>query len=140
KNKYRNVRFVGEIDDLTPILSRSALGIAPLFTGAGLKVKILTYAAHALPVVGTTIAFSGYNGICSFLHAETVEDCIARIFWVFEHRREARAIGVQFSKEIRRGYNWGTLVRRLPILYRGALRTTATPGFSIAEETRADVK
>lgn len=56
-----NVKTYGMVDDISDILSTASFGIAPLEKGSGLKIKVLTYLAAGLPVIGTDIAFQGYK-------------------------------------------------------------------------------
>lgn len=50
------LRFCGVIEDLTAELAQSALAIAPVVSGSGIKVKVLDYLAASRPVVGTELA------------------------------------------------------------------------------------
>lgn len=50
------VRFLGWVPDITPLLARARVSIAPLRFGAGVKGKVGEAWSHGLPVVGTTIA------------------------------------------------------------------------------------
>lgn len=54
-----NVLYKGYVASLDDIMSKSAIGIAPLISGAGVKGKILTYLAHGLPVVSTSFGAQG---------------------------------------------------------------------------------
>lgn len=58
------VALLGRVDDLSPLLHRAGLAIAPLRAGSGLKIKLLDYAAHGLLTVTTTL------GVAGFLHDE----------------------------------------------------------------------
>lgn len=51
--------FHGHVPDLTPLLSKSRVGLAPLRFGAGVKGKINQYMAHGLPTVATGCAIEG---------------------------------------------------------------------------------
>jgi O-antigen biosynthesis protein len=49
----------GQIPDLTDLLGRCRLSVAPLRWGAGLKGKVATSLCHGLPCVATSIAVEG---------------------------------------------------------------------------------
>ena len=49
----------GHVPDLTPLLDRTRINLAPLRYGAGVKGKINHSLAHGLPVVATTCAAEG---------------------------------------------------------------------------------
>jgi GT2 family glycosyltransferase len=56
-----NIRLLGHVPDLSPLLSRMRVFVAPIRWGAGVKTKISMSLSHGLPVVGTTVAFEGMN-------------------------------------------------------------------------------
>ncbi len=55
-----NIKLLGEVDDLQPVLSSASFGIAPLSAGSGLKIKLITYLEMGLPVIGSSIAMHGF--------------------------------------------------------------------------------
>ncbi|MFH1202026.1 MAG: glycosyltransferase [Candidatus Omnitrophota bacterium] len=55
----KNIRIVGEVDDVRPYLARSKLLVSPIRKGAGLKVKILEALAMGIPVVATSQSVKG---------------------------------------------------------------------------------
>lgn len=58
-----NVSFelLGFVKDPYPIIANAKALLAPLFTGAGIKVKVVEALACGTPVVGTSIAFEGIS-------------------------------------------------------------------------------
>jgi glycosyltransferase involved in cell wall biosynthesis len=55
------VKYLGFVDDPYEIISHSKALIAPLFHGAGVKVKTLEAILCGIPVIGTKIAFEGID-------------------------------------------------------------------------------
>ena len=53
------VRFLGWVDDLDDVLSRSVALLSPLRTGSGVKIKVLEAFARGLPVVATPAGVQG---------------------------------------------------------------------------------
>ena len=53
------IQVHGWVRDLSPLLGRVRLSVAPLRYGAGFKGKVATSLAQGVPVVGTTIAMEG---------------------------------------------------------------------------------
>lgn len=61
--QYHAIEVMGFVDDPYPLLAGSLGLIAPLFQGAGVKVKVIESLACGTPVIGTTIAFEGIEGV-----------------------------------------------------------------------------
>ncbi len=57
--KAPNVKFLGEIDDAHAYINENALMIAPLFSGSGMRVKIIEGMALGKTIVTTTIGAEG---------------------------------------------------------------------------------
>ncbi len=51
--------MLGFVEDLSAMLSQARLLLAPLFSGAGTRIKILTALAHGLPVVSNALGLRG---------------------------------------------------------------------------------
>lgn len=58
--KKHCIDALGMVDDLEPILARTAIGLAPIFSGSGMKIKNLTYLKYGIPVITTTVGAQGY--------------------------------------------------------------------------------
>ncbi len=54
-----NISAVGFVPDLTPLFRRSALFVAPLPEGGGIKIKILEAMARGIPVVTSPVGAEG---------------------------------------------------------------------------------
>ena len=61
KKVVRNVKYIGGVEDMGSILDDADLCIAPLTDGIGLKVKMLDYFNAGKAVIGTSMAFEGYD-------------------------------------------------------------------------------
>jgi glycosyltransferase involved in cell wall biosynthesis len=62
KKKYFspcNIEYLGFIDNPRDVIYSSRAVIAPLFTGAGVKVKVIDAFTTGTPVIGTDITFEG---------------------------------------------------------------------------------
>lgn len=58
----KNIEYLGFVDDPVVFLENAQALIAPLFSGAGVKVKVIDALSAGTPVIGTNIAFEGiYN-------------------------------------------------------------------------------
>ena len=61
EQKYPNIIVTGEVDDVEQIVSDSALMIAPLLFGTGIKTKIIEAMSWGVPVVTNLIGSEGIN-------------------------------------------------------------------------------
>jgi GT2 family glycosyltransferase len=80
-----DVIVTGFVEDLTPLLDRMRVSVAPLRYGAGIKGKIGTAMAVGLPVVATSLAVEGMSltdgeNILVADGAEALADTLAKIY------------------------------------------------------------
>jgi glycosyltransferase involved in cell wall biosynthesis len=59
--KYKNLKYLGVVKNIAPIIAASDVAIAPLVNGAGTRLKILEYFSCGLPVVSTTVGVEGLD-------------------------------------------------------------------------------
>lgn len=57
--ELNNVKYLGFVENPYPLIANSIATISPLFSGAGVKVKVVESIACGTPVIGTDIAFEG---------------------------------------------------------------------------------
>ncbi|GAB6069492.1 hypothetical protein JCM30760_05890 [Thiomicrorhabdus hydrogeniphila] len=57
------INYIGFVDDLDILPTNYDLAVAPMFTGQGVKVKVIDCLVRGLPVLGTKDAFSGIESI-----------------------------------------------------------------------------
>jgi glycosyltransferase involved in cell wall biosynthesis len=109
------VHVAGFVDSIRPFMERSAVYVAPLFVGGGIRIKILEAMAMALPVVATTISGEGIkaqpeNGL--FLH--DIADAFAeRIVRLLQHPDETLVIGKQAQKFIQEHHTWSVCIGKM---------------------------
>lgn len=58
-SKYKNIFYLGFVDDPIMEISKCQALIAPLHRGAGVKVKVIDALSSGTPVIGTDVAFEG---------------------------------------------------------------------------------
>lgn len=56
---FPNIHYLGFVENPYPIIARSKALIAPIFNGAGVKVKCLESLLCGIPVIGTQVALEG---------------------------------------------------------------------------------
>jgi glycosyltransferase involved in cell wall biosynthesis len=79
--KYKNIEYLGFVDNPYPIISNAKALIAPIFSGAGVKIKVIEALACGTPVIGTNIAFEGIDKMFSpfMIKAQKDIDFVNRI-------------------------------------------------------------
>ncbi len=69
-----NLLITGEVENILDYIEASRLYVAPVFSGSGMKNKVLQAIAAGLPVIGTSEAFSGFDYRPENLFAEVADD------------------------------------------------------------------
>lgn len=57
--KHNNIQYLGFLENPYPLICQAQALIAPIFTGAGVKVKVIESLASGTPVIGTDVAMEG---------------------------------------------------------------------------------
>jgi glycosyltransferase involved in cell wall biosynthesis len=57
---YHNIDLIDSPKDIGPYFQNASIYVAPIFNGAGMKVKVAEAMSYGLPIVGTSHAFIGY--------------------------------------------------------------------------------
>lgn len=108
------VEILGFVDDLDALLAGCRAAVAPVWEGAGIKMKTLTLMGAGLPVAGTGVAFEGiavrddHDGLV----ADDPEHLAAALRRVLETPAEAARIGLAAHETIVRDHTWGSVVER----------------------------
>ncbi|WP_019515186.1 glycosyltransferase [Sphingomonas sp. Mn802worker] len=84
----------GHLDDLAAVARTCTLAINPVRMGSGLKIKMLDYLRHGLPVVTSSIGAEGYPGDPPrpFIVVDPADDFIRSIVTLLSNAEEARAL------------------------------------------------
>ena len=106
--EYKNVEYRGFVENPYQMIADSLLVVSPLFSGAGVKVKVVESLACGTPVLGTSIAFEGIDKKFKkfMLEAEVPEDyicCINSLNISLDDRK-------QFKESFLKNYNEHSIV------------------------------
>lgn len=79
--KFSNVKYLGFVDNPYEMIANAKAMFAPLFSGAGVKVKVVESLACGTPVIGNEISFEGISDEYRqfMITANTAEDYIQQI-------------------------------------------------------------
>lgn len=113
--KKLGVRSIGYVDDVKPYFNNTSIYIAPLFVGAGIRIKILEAMAMSIPVVATSISAEGIyaeenNGLFIVDTAEGFIECIS---YLFENPEKAVELGTKSREFVLNHFSWKTNVKTM---------------------------
>ena len=110
----------GFVDDLDQLFARSRLFLAPLFSGGGIKIKILEAMARGLPLVTTPIGAEGIATRAQDLAgwAESSEEFVARTVEMAVDPDLAAARAARARRHVEQAFSWDAVVSRLEAVYR----------------------
>lgn len=80
---YQRVTLVDSPKDISNYFNDADIYVAPIFYGAGMKVKIAEALSYGLPIVGTSHAFIGYENIKKGLHLANTKEEYVKIITKF---------------------------------------------------------
>lgn len=107
---YKNlgVKSLGYVDDVKPYMNNAMIYIAPLFVGAGIRIKILEAMAMGLPVVATSVSAEGINADESqgLFVADTKEAFVGFISYLFNHPDKIQKLGEKSRDFIAKNFSW----------------------------------
>lgn len=108
------IRVLGFVDDIQQLLSRSAVGIVPLWAGAAIKNKTLTMMASGLPLVGTPVGFEGIaaRDQVEAIVAEDSSGLADGIRRLLRDRPAAADMGRRGRQRIVQDHSWDVLIDR----------------------------
>jgi len=115
------VVFTGFLENLHPLLRCAKVAIAPLTSGSGTRLKILEYAAHAKPIVATSVAVEGLG----FTHGREIlianewDDFANSILSIAHGERNGEALGRAAYGRVVEEYQWKSIAARYEQLLQG---------------------
>ncbi len=126
--KLDNVIVVGEVPDAYSFINSKSISIAPLFSGSGIRIKIIESMALAKAVISTTIGAEGIN----YTHGENImiaDDAgsyIDAIRSLYQNRKNAASIGLKARQLIYDHHNNPELIDKLILFYMELIKKTKT--------------
>jgi len=105
-------------DALNEELSTGRIGLAVLFAGSGMKVKILNYCASGLPVITTSVGAEGYENIKSLIVVPPTPTSVAEaIVFLLKSPKISERIGKQNRELILKEFSWTKIIKKMMKVY-----------------------
>ena len=119
KKRYPNVEIVGEVDDAMAFMRSKAILIVPLFSGSGIRIKIIEGMATGKPIISTAIGAEGIK--CThnqnILIADTLREFLDCISDCVENKELCNTIGKNARDLIMTEYNRNLIISKLIAFY-----------------------
>ncbi len=112
------VEVTGFVDDPRSWLARASVSIAPLRIARGIQNKVLEALAMGLPVVGTTAATQGVEGVPGrdYLVADGADEQVEALCALLRDSERARELGRAARRFVEERYDWDACLRPLDAL------------------------
>ncbi len=119
KTKKKNVSVVGEVPDAHEFVNTHNIAIVPLFSGSGMRIKIIESMALGKAVITTTVGAEGiqYSEFDDIIIADNEPKMIENICRLYNHPEEAEAIGLNARRLVEELYDNKKIINRLGIFY-----------------------
>ncbi len=134
------VRLRGPVADLRAALATVEVGIAPLDSGGGMKLKVLDYLTAGLPVVGTPEAFVGFDEPERFALvsiATAMADLPAMVDALLADQALRRRLGRTGRRLVEQRYSWRAMAQLARDAYGAILDGDTQPGPAPTEQVLA---
>lgn len=121
--EYPNVTIVGEVENSRAFIRSNAIMVVPLFSGSGMRVKIIEAMAEAKPVVTTTVGAEGINAVdgAHLLIADTPDAFARQIRRLLKDKDEAHRMGLHARAFVKENYDNTKIVHDLIDFYKSIL-------------------
>jgi len=119
KSTYKNVVIEGEVEDANAFMNSKAIMVVPLFSGSGIRIKIIEGMAAGKAIVSTTVGAEGigYTDGTDILIADDPEGFIRQISYCIENKEAYLNLGKAARTLIETSYNRNDLIEQLVAFY-----------------------
>ena len=112
------IKITGTVDDVRDFYKEADVFVIPSRLGGGTKLKTLEALAMGLPTISTSIGAQGLNYLEDGVHLYVVDEAEAiaeRIVMLLRNPQEARALGTNGYKIVRKHYDWDSIVEEIEV-------------------------
>ena len=118
--RLEGVEVVGEVDRMADELHRAAVAVVPMFSGSGMKNKVLEGFCAGTPVVTNALGIQGLSAARAgrdYLEEEIPAGLAAACTRLLKHAEERRRLAAAALQLVKRNFTWDIQVERLLGLY-----------------------
>jgi len=115
--RRKPVELRGNVPDAQAFMREMAVIIAPLFSGGGMRIKVLEAMALGKPIVATTLGAGGIEHDGDVLIADDADSFAAAVVRLLRDPAEAARLGAAARANVARRYDSDTLARGLLTFY-----------------------
>jgi glycosyltransferase involved in cell wall biosynthesis len=118
-----NVQFLGEVSDAKRFIQQQQVMVAPLFSGSGIKIKVLEGMALGRLVITTSIGAEGIPAVpgTHLLIADTAAGFLGHLAWCLENPEKVVQMGAEAREFIRRHFDNHEIAGRVLDVYQKAI-------------------
>lgn len=115
----KKIIVTGRVPDIRPYIQKASVCIAPLITGAGMRGKVIDYAALHRPFVATSIATTDlvFKDGVDYCCADDPKDFSQKVVMLLKNRRLAQSMATSAYQTARMNYDTHQLTNYLTRLY-----------------------
>jgi polysaccharide biosynthesis protein PslH len=119
KQTIPGVDFLGEIEDASDFIKSNGIMLVPLFSGSGIRIKILEAMAKGKAVISTSLGAEGIGAEDkhTILLANTAEDFIKSICKCVENANLSKELGKNARIFVKENYSVDGISRKFDSLY-----------------------
>ena len=121
--KMNNVVVHGEVPNATDFINRHTVMVVPLFSGSGMRVKILEGMALGKIVISTSLGMEGIQAehMKDIIVADEAEDFSNMIDFCTKHPKKLQKIGEEAKDFVADFYDNKEIAKELFEIYQGIL-------------------
>ncbi len=115
--RRKSIDLHGNVPDAQAFMREMSVIIAPLFSGGGMRIKVLEAMALGKPIVATTLGAGGIEHDGDVLIADDADSFAAAVVRLLRDPAEAARLGAAARANVARRYDSDTLARGLLTFY-----------------------
>jgi len=113
--KSKNVIVTGYVNDVKPWIAKAEIFLVPLFSGGGIRIKILEAMAMEKPVISTSVGAEGIgvSNMENIIISDNKENFVKSIKLLFNNKKIRDNLSKNSRKLIEEKYSFGVIEKAL---------------------------